>query len=81
MSEKPLAYIDDDGDLIIIDEYESEVIVSLQRIKTPAHIVHEMWRLTTKNNYKSEALLRAIEIMSARIGYDAAAGGDFVGNG
>lgn len=81
MNESNLAYVDDDGDLIVIDEYGSEIVVALQRIKTPAHIVHEMWRLTMKNNYKSEALLRAIEIMSEKIGYDAAAGGDFVGNG
>ncbi|MEG2114981.1 MAG: hypothetical protein RRZ38_13955 [Hafnia sp.] len=81
MSEKPLAYIDDDGDLIIIDEYGDKVIVAIQRIQSPAHIVHEMWRLTTKNNYTSEALFQAIEIMSKKIGYDAAKGGDWVDNG
>lgn len=81
MSEKQLSYVDDDGDLIVIDEYDSEIVVALRRIKTPAHIVHEMWRLTMKNNYKSEALLQAIEIMSEKIGYDAAKGGDWVDNG
>jgi hypothetical protein len=81
MSESKLAYVDNDGDLIILDEYGSEVVIALKEINTPADIVHHMWRLTTKNNYKSESLLLAIEIMSKKIGYDASAGGDFVGNG
>ncbi|MEB1002699.1 hypothetical protein VC858_24470 [Citrobacter freundii] len=81
MSEKQLAYVDDEGDLIVVDEYENKVTVALERVKTPADIVHQLWDLTTKNSYQSEALLTAIEIMSKKIGYDAAAGGDFVGNG
>lgn len=81
MKVNELAYVNSEGDLIVIDEFESEIVVALQRVKTPAHIIHELWRLAAKNNYKSEALLRAIEIMSNKIGYDAAAGGDFIGNG
>ncbi|CAM7607919.1 hypothetical protein [Citrobacter freundii] len=81
MSEKQFAYVDDEGDLIVVDEYENKVTVALERVKTPADIVHQLWNLTTKNSYQSEALLKAIEIMSKKIGYDAATGGDFVGNG
>ncbi|BBQ83437.1 hypothetical protein WP3W18E02_19660 [Klebsiella sp. WP3-W18-ESBL-02] len=84
MSEKPLAYVNDEGDLVIIDEHEYEIIVALKRVKTPADIVHQLWRLTTKNSYQSEALRVAIEIMSNKIGIDPAAylsGGDDVNNG
>ena len=84
MSEKAFAYVDDEGDLIVIDEYGAEVVVALQRIKTPEHVVHEIWRLTTKNSYQSEALRTAIEIMSDKIGIDPSAhlsGGDDVNNG
>lgn len=84
MSEKALAYVDDEGDLIVVDEYENKVTVALERVKTPADIVHQLWHLTTKNNYQSEALRTAIEIMSNKIGIDPAthlSGGDDVNNG
>ncbi|HGY5112053.1 TPA: hypothetical protein ACY3LK_004961 [Citrobacter braakii] len=81
MSEKPLAYIEDDGDLVVIDVHDSKVHISLASITTPQHIVQQIWRLSTKNNYESEALKQAVEIMSQKIGIMNAAGDwTFVGN-
>lgn len=68
MSEKPLAYVGDDGDMVVIDAFDSEVHVPLMRITEPGHIVQQLWRLSTKNNYESEALKQAIEIMSKQVG-------------
>ncbi|MCU6277002.1 hypothetical protein [Enterobacter quasiroggenkampii] len=80
MSDKPLAYIEDDGDLVVIDVYDSKVHVALASIETPEHVVQQIWRLSTKNNYESEALKQAIEIMSKKVGL-MGPGGDWVGNG
>ncbi|MEB8255019.1 hypothetical protein NGI13_05480 [Enterobacter asburiae] len=81
MSEKPLAYVEDDGDLVVIDVHDSKVHVPLARIETPEHVVKQIWRLSTKNNYEGEALKQAIEIMSKKIGIMNTAGDwTFVGN-
>ncbi|BET44043.1 hypothetical protein [Atlantibacter hermannii] len=80
MSAQPLAYVEDDGDMVVIDVYSSKVHVPLMRVTTPEHIVQQVWRLSTKNNYDSEALKQAVEIMSKKIGL-MGPGGDWVNNG
>ncbi|MCU6182871.1 hypothetical protein KWH94_07005 [Citrobacter cronae] len=80
MSDKPLAYVEEDGDLVVIDIFASKVHVSLMGIKTPEDVVQQIWRLSTKNNYESEALKQAIEIMAKQVGIKIA-GGDCVNNG
>ncbi|XUM27947.1 hypothetical protein ACQ86C_06590 [Enterobacter asburiae] len=82
MDEKELAYVDSEGDLIVIDEFDSKVLIALGRVKTPADVTYQIWRLTTKNNYKSEALKQAIEIMSKKVGIMSPLGDwTYVGNG
>lgn len=80
MSDKPLAYLEGDGDMVVIDVFDSKVHVPLMRVTTPEHIVQQVWRLSTKNNYESEALKQAIEIMAKKIGI-MGPGSDWVGNG
>jgi len=82
MSDKPLAYVEDDGDMVVIDVFDSKTHVPLMRITKPEHIVQQIWRLSTKNNYNSEALKQAIEIMSKQIGIMSPQGDwTYVGNG
>ncbi|QQE37203.1 hypothetical protein [Enterobacter asburiae] len=82
MDEKELAYVDSEGDLIVIDEFDSKVLIALERVKTPADVAYQIWRLTSKNNYKSEALKQAIEIMSKKVGIMSPLGDwTYVGNG
>ncbi|WP_336668228.1 hypothetical protein [Enterobacter asburiae] len=77
-----LAYIDSEGDLIVIDEFDSKVLIALERVKTPADVTYQIWRLTTKNNYSSKALKQAIEIMSKKVGIMSPMGDwTYVGNG
>lgn len=81
MSEKPLAYVEEDGDMVVIDVFNSKVHVALMSVTKPEHIVQQIWRLSTKNNYESEALKQAVEIMSRKIGIMSPAGDwTFVGN-
>ncbi|WP_315707413.1 hypothetical protein [Brenneria uluponensis] len=70
MNNQQLAYIDDEGDLIVIDEYDGKIVVALDQVNKSEDIVHQLWRLTSKNNYKSEALKLSIEIMAKKIGMD-----------
>lgn len=81
MSDKPLAYVEDDGDMVVIDIFDSKVHVALMNVTKPEHIVQQIWQLSTKNNYESEALKQAVEIMSQKIGIMNTAGDwTFVGN-
>jgi len=80
MTGKELAYIDNEGDLIVKDAFDGDILVSLASLKSPEDIVRQLWRLSTKNNLKSEALKQAIEIMSKHVGL-IGPGGDWVGNG
>jgi len=80
MSETKLAYVDDDGDLIVKDVYGGDVVIALASIKSTEDVVRQLWRLSTKNNYESEAIKQAIEIMSKQVGL-MGPGGDWVDNG
>lgn len=81
MSDTQLAYVEDDGDMVVIDVFDSKVHVPLINVTKPEHIVQQIWRLSTKNNYESEALKQAVEIMSQKIGIMNTAGDwTFVGN-
>lgn len=79
MSDQPLAYVEDDGDMVVMDIFNSKVHVPLMRITKPEDIVKQMWRLSTNNNYESEALKQAIEIMAKKVGL-MGPGSDWVGN-
>lgn len=81
MREGKLAYIDEYGDLLVNDIYETDAIVPLMRVKNAEDVVYQMWRLSTKNDFKSEALNQAIEIMAKQIGIMTPAGDwTYVGN-
>lgn len=80
MSDTPMAYVEDDGDMVVIDVFDSKVHVPLMRITTPEHVVKQLWRLSTNNNFENEALKQAIEIMSKQVGL-MGPGGDWVNNG
>ena len=63
---KKSAYIDSEGNLIVIEQFDSKVLVTLGRVKTPADVTYQIWILITESNYKSDALKQAIEIMSKK---------------
>ncbi|EPB6104900.1 TPA: hypothetical protein U5D93_003467 [Yersinia enterocolitica] len=82
MDKSRLAYVDEKGDLIVKDVYETDTSVPLMRVKAAEDIVYQLWRLSTKNNYESEALKQAIEIMAKKNGLMNPAGDwTYVGNG
>lgn len=82
MTDSKLAYVDSEGDLVVIDEFGDNVLIALDRVNTAADVAYQVWRLTTKNNYESEALKQAIEIMSKKTGIMSPAGDwTYVGNG
>lgn len=49
-------------------------------ITTQKDVVKQLWRLSTKNSYESEALKQAIEIMAKNAGL-IGPGSDWIGNG
>jgi hypothetical protein len=82
MAESKLAYVDSEGDLVVIDEFDGKVFIALDSVNEPADVAYQIWRLTTKNNYHSEALKQAVEIMSKKVGIMSYAGDwTYVGNG
>lgn len=80
MSDQPLAYVEDDGNMVVIDMFNSKVHVPLMSVTKPGHVVQQIWQLSTTNNYESEALKQAIEIMAKKVGL-MGPGSDWIGNG
>lgn len=81
MEKSRLAYVDDEGDLIVKDVHEAETVVPLMQVQTAGDIAYQLWRLSTKSNYENEALKQVIEIMAKQVGIMTPEGDwSYVGN-
>ncbi|MGB3255166.1 hypothetical protein [Buttiauxella gaviniae] len=81
MEKSRLAYVNDEGDLIVKDVHQVDTVVTLTQVKKPEDIAYQVWQLSTKSNYENEALKQAIEIMAKQVGIMNVAGDwTYVGN-
>ncbi|ADU69447.1 hypothetical protein [Pantoea sp. At-9b] len=71
MKSNESAYIDDTGNLAVIDIFDSVRHVPLAEVDSPEQLIQQLQLLTAQSSFSHKALDMAFEIMAEKIGLGA----------